>query len=128
MQVKKTPKWLLLLISCLMISFFFHSTSLGAYAEEKQEYSSNGSLTLYGEYKFEEEATGTKDTQETKKLPGTTGGGNVYIDRGGSTSSLPDTIPKLGDTSYVKAKIFGTLIFGMIGWMIIKQRKQGVQA
>jgi hypothetical protein len=48
MQVKKTPKWLLLLISCLMISFFFHSTSLGAYAEEKQEYSSNGSVTLYG--------------------------------------------------------------------------------
>lgn len=122
MQVKKTPKWLLL--SCLMVSFFLHSTSLGAYAEEKQEYGSNGSLTLYGEYKFEEEATDTKDKKE---LPGTTGGGNEYVDRGGSTSSLPDTIPKLGDTSYVKAKIFGTLIFGMIGWMIVKERKKGAQ-
>ncbi|MFR3687714.1 MAG: hypothetical protein ACLTXM_22070, partial [Enterococcus sp.] len=92
--------------------------------EEKQEYGSNGSLTLYGEYKFEEDATDTKDKKE---LPGTTGGGNEYVDRGGSTSSLPDTIPKLGDTSYVKAKIFGTLIFGMIGWMIVKERKKGAQ-
>ena len=125
MQVKKTPKWLLLLISCLMISFFFHSTSLGAYAEEKQEYSSNGSVTLYGEYKFEEESANPKDKKE---LPGTFGNGNDYVDRGASTSSLPDTIPQLGDSSYVRAKIFGTLILGMIGCMIVKERKKGVQA
>ncbi len=67
MQVKKTPKWLLLLISCLMISFFFHSTSLGAYAEEKQEYSSNGSVTLYGEYKFEEESANPKDKKNYQR-------------------------------------------------------------
>ena len=66
--------------------------------------------------------------QDKKELPGTSGNGNDYVDRGASTSSLPDTIPQLGDSSYIRAKIFGTLILGMIGCMIVKERKKGVQA
>lgn len=125
MQIKKIPKWLLL--GCLMVSFFFQSTSLGAYAEENQEYGSNGGLSFYGEYKFEEEPAGTQNTQETKELPRTSDGVNQYVDRGEGISSLPATIPKLGDTSYVRAKIFGQLALGMIGYMIVRGRKKGVQ-